>query len=154
MHKISILNYYFIFLVKLKMAEKLIGKWKCVSTENFDEFMKKLGVGFMARKVGASLKPNLTIEFDKNENKWLIRSETSVKTTTHSFLMNVEFEEEMVNGMIVKSVSSLSGNKMIHTQRDNDKVVCVITREVDNNDNQIVIFKAGDIEAKRVFKRA
>ena len=33
------------------MVDLLNGEWKCVEVENFDEFLKKLGVGFMARKI-------------------------------------------------------------------------------------------------------
>jgi hypothetical protein len=136
------------------MANNLVGNWKCVSNENFDEFLKKLGVGFMARKVGSSLKPYLKIVFNQADNKWNITSETSVKTSSVSFELNKEFDEESPDGKIFKTIASIDGNKIVHTQRDvNGKVICIVSREVCSNGEQVVVFKADDVEAKRVFRR-
>jgi fatty acid-binding protein 3 len=136
------------------MANELIGNWKCVSNENFDEFLKKLGVGFMPRKIGSNLKPNIKIEFNQAENKWSILSESSVKTSSISFEINKEFEEETFDGKKVKSTASLDGSKMVHTQIENGKVLCIVTREVNSNGEQVVILKADDVIAYRIFQRA
>ena len=133
------------------MAEKLVGKWKCIENENMDEFLKKLGVGFMIRKVGASLKPTVTITFEKGE--WIIKSETSVKNTVNTFKIDEEKDEELPDGKKVRSTTTLEGNKMIHTQRNNGTIVCIITREIDGTDQQIVILNADGVQARRVFKR-
>jgi hypothetical protein len=33
------------------MVDNLVGKWKCISNENMNEFLEKMNVGFMVRKV-------------------------------------------------------------------------------------------------------
>jgi hypothetical protein len=35
----------------------LVGTWNLESSENFEEYMKALGVGFATRKIGNSVKP-------------------------------------------------------------------------------------------------
>ena len=37
------------------MAEHFLGKFKLSKTENFDEFLKELGVGMIKRKVGVNI---------------------------------------------------------------------------------------------------
>ena len=136
------------------MVEKLVGKWKLSSSENFDEFMKKLGVGFMLRKLGNTLKPSLTIEFENGSNRWTMTSESTFKTTSVSFEINKEFDEETPDGRKVKSTVTIDGSKLVHTQRQDGKVICIMLREVDSNGDQICILKADDVEAKRVYRRA
>jgi fatty acid-binding protein 3 len=50
------------------MADKFVGKWNLIDSENFDEYMKKVGIGFVTRKMANSLKPVLTI--DVNGDHW------------------------------------------------------------------------------------
>ena len=135
------------------MAEKFLGKWKLSSSENFDEFMKKLGVGFVMRKLGNSLKPSLTIEYNEVENKWKITSVTSFKSLSICFELNKEFDEELHDGRKVKSTVTLEGNKLVHTQRQNGQVFCTFIRDINQNGEQVVILRADDVEAKRVFHR-
>ena len=42
---------------------------------------------------------------------------------------------------------------MIQTQREKEKILCIITRNVNQIGEQIVIFKADNVEAKRIFHR-
>ncbi len=152
------------------MVDNLVGKWKCISNENMNEFLEKMNVGFMVRKVitkkeyyflyynnfnfkiAANMKPTLTITF--NNGVWTIKSEATVKTTVHTFEVDKEFEEETPDGKKVKSSATISGQKMIHTQLDkNGNINCIISREVDKSGQQIVIFHKDGVEGKRVFER-
>ena len=38
-------------------ADPIVGKYRLLKTENFDEFMKKLGVGLVKRKLANSVSP-------------------------------------------------------------------------------------------------
>ena len=44
------------------MAEQFVGKWKLVESNNFDEYMKQVGVGFVTRKAAAAIKRLLFLE--------------------------------------------------------------------------------------------
>lgn len=114
------------------MSDAFIGEWKLTHSENFDELMKKLGVGMMTRKIGNTTKPNL--RFAKNGDEWTLTTISSIKTHAIKFKFNEEFQEETIDGRKVKSTVKRDGDKMVHTQKDKDgKVVCVITREITPN---------------------
>ena len=132
--------------------EKLVGKWKLSSSENFDEFMKKLGVGFVMRKLGNSMKPTLLIE-NIGENRWKITSITSIKSTSIYFELDKEFDEETHDGRKVKSIVIAEQDSIVHSQRENGKLLCSFTRFINQNGEQVVILKADNVEARRVFHR-
>lgn len=50
------------------MAEKFVGKWKLVESDNFDEYMKQVGVSFITRKAASALKRK---SFLFNKSKFL-----------------------------------------------------------------------------------
>jgi len=129
----------------------LDGKWKLETNENFDEYLKALGVSYMVRKMAGSQKPNLIITTDGNKTS--IKTESSMKTTELSFEFDQEFEENTVDGRKVKSlVHKDSGTKWTHTQKgDPDST---ITRELTDPNTLSITFEAKGVIAKRVFKRA
>jgi hypothetical protein len=71
-----------------------------VGDENFEEFLKEVGVGFAARLVAKNIKPRLTIS--ESGGKWTMRSEGAVKTITIEFVPGVEFDQTTPNGHEVK----------------------------------------------------
>jgi fatty acid-binding protein 3, muscle and heart len=67
-----------------------------VDGENFDEFMKELGVGMMMRMAAKSVKPRLVI--GENAGKWHIRSESTFRTVSYDFIPGVPFDETTPDG--------------------------------------------------------
>ena len=70
---------------------KLVGTWDLVESENFDEYMKELGVGFVTRKAAANIKPTVTITNDGN--KWCLKMASTLKSSEVNFVDGVEFDE-------------------------------------------------------------
>ena len=67
-----------------------------VDGENFDEFMKELGVGMVMRMAAKGVKPRLIIA--ENDKKWSIKSESTFKTVSYDFTPGVEFNETTPDG--------------------------------------------------------
>ena len=67
-----------------------------VDGENFDEFMKELGVGLVMRMAAKGVKPRLIIA--EHESKWTIKSESTFKTVSYDFTPGVEFNETTPDG--------------------------------------------------------
>ncbi len=67
-----------------------------VDAENFDAYMKEIGVGFALRMAAKGLKPRIIISEDNG--KWTIRSETTIKTVVLDFTPGVEFNETTPDG--------------------------------------------------------
>lgn len=73
------------------MVDAVLGTWKLTSSENFDELLKELGVGFMIRKLATAAKPN--VEISRDGDDWLVIGvtiESSFHITKKDLLWHVE----------------------------------------------------------------
>ncbi|XP_042907907.1 fatty acid-binding protein isoform X2 [Parasteatoda tepidariorum] len=129
------------------MAE-LCGKFKLVSSENFDEFMKAMGVGLVMRKAGVMSKP--VVEIKQDGDQFILKTTTTFKTTELKFKLNEEFEETRMDGSVCKTTVVLEDGKLVQKQCG-DKEVTII-REVEG-DTMKTICKVDDIESTRVYNR-
>jgi hypothetical protein len=127
------------------------GKWKLESSDNFDEYMKALGVGFMTRKVAATAKP--TVIISQSGAQWTLRSESSIKAVEFTFGFDEEFDEGTADGRKVKSVVHKdSDTKWTHTQKGD--VPSTITRELTDPNTLVMMCEAAGVTSKRVYKRS
>ncbi|TKC43537.1 hypothetical protein EI555_011038, partial [Monodon monoceros] len=85
------------------MSNKFLGTWKLVSSENFDDYMKALGVGLATRKLGDLAKPRVIIS--KKGDIITIRTESTFKDTEISFKLGQEFEETTADNRKTKSTT-------------------------------------------------
>uniref|UniRef100_A0AAZ3RKQ3 Cytosolic fatty-acid binding proteins domain-containing protein n=1 Tax=Oncorhynchus tshawytscha TaxID=74940 RepID=A0AAZ3RKQ3_ONCTS len=74
------------------MVDKFVGTWKMISSDNFDDYMKALGVGFATRQVGNRTKPSLIINMD-DQGMICVKSQSTFKTVEIKFKLNEPFEE-------------------------------------------------------------
>ncbi|KAG7168329.1 Sodium/calcium exchanger regulatory protein 1-like 1, partial [Homarus americanus] len=74
----------------------IAGKYTLDSSENFDEFMKALGVGMMLRKLGQTSKP--TVELTEKDGEWNMKTSTAMKTTEIKFKIGQEIDESTFDG--------------------------------------------------------
>ena len=79
---------------------QFVGKYTYESGENFDEFLKALGVGFILRNLAKTSKPTIEITLDGDE--YTIKTITTLKTTEIKFKLGEEFEENRMDGVKVK----------------------------------------------------
>nr|XP_009503098.1 PREDICTED: fatty acid-binding protein, adipocyte-like isoform X1 [Phalacrocorax carbo] len=73
------------------MCDQFVGTWKILSSENFEDYMKELGVGFATRKMAGVAKPSVTISI--NGDVITIKTESTFKNTEISFKLGEEFDE-------------------------------------------------------------
>uniref|UniRef100_A0A671X8W4 Cellular retinoic acid-binding protein 1 n=1 Tax=Sparus aurata TaxID=8175 RepID=A0A671X8W4_SPAAU len=73
------------------MVDAFCATWKLVDSENFDDYMKALGVGFATRQVGNVTKP--TVIISQEGDKVVIRTQSTFKNTEISFKLGEEFDE-------------------------------------------------------------
>uniref|UniRef100_A0A6Q2XZL6 Cytosolic fatty-acid binding proteins domain-containing protein n=1 Tax=Esox lucius TaxID=8010 RepID=A0A6Q2XZL6_ESOLU len=73
------------------MVDAFCATWKLVDSENFDEYMKSLGVGFATRQVGNVTKPTVIIA--KEGDQVVIKTQSTFKNTEISFKLGEEFDE-------------------------------------------------------------
>lgn len=131
------------------MANVFVGKWNMESSDNFDNYMKAVGVGSVMAALGSKAKPTLYISIDGNT--WTLKSETTFKTSTVTFQIGVECDETTADDRQMKTTFTLNGNELVQDQKG--ALPSVITRTVDG-DKMTVICKAKDVVSTRIYKRA
>jgi hypothetical protein len=110
-------------------SETFVGNWKLNSSENFDEYMKEIGVNFAMRKIGGATKPN--VKFEVNGDEWTFTTTSTLRTHVVKYRLNQEFDEETLDGRKCRTTFTLEDNKLVQTQRDqNGTILSVLTREI------------------------
>lgn len=122
-------------------------KYKLASSENFEEVMQELGVGWITRKLGNAASP--VVELTENNGEYSFTSKSTFKNTDLRFHIGKEFEEETPDGRTVKSVITQKGNVLTHVQ-SGDKTTTII-RTFTPEEIKMVI-KVGDIVSTRIYK--
>ena len=96
------------------MAE-CTGKYRLSTSENFEDFMKILGVGLITRKLGNKASPTVTITKDGDEFSF---KQESFKTSEFKFKVGVPFEEVTADGRkVVSTMTQQAANVMTHEMK-------------------------------------
>jgi len=123
-------------------------KYKLDRSENFDEFLKELGVNFVVRKMAGST--TSTVELvDEGNNNYSFNTVSSFRSSSVKFQPGVEFIESRMDGEEVPCIITFEGNKMIQVQKGSKPITMVRTF---TDDELFLTLKIGDLEAKRWFK--
>uniref|UniRef100_A0A8C3XHA2 Peripheral myelin protein 2 n=1 Tax=Cyanoderma ruficeps TaxID=181631 RepID=A0A8C3XHA2_9PASS len=109
------------------MCNRFVGTWKLISSENFDDYMKELGVGLATRKLGGLARPDVIISM--KGDTVTIRTESTFKNTTISFKLGQQFDETTADDRKVK-VSKRKGS-LVEVQKWNGKETTIKRRLVD-----------------------
>ncbi|XP_026271769.1 fatty acid-binding protein, muscle isoform X1 [Frankliniella occidentalis] len=124
-------------------------KYKLDSSENFDDFMKALGVSFVTRQVGNAVSPvvHLTVDGDK----YTLTSTSSFKTSTISFKLGEPFDQETPDGRKVKATITLEGdNTLVENQEGSGKTTKIV-REFSANEIKMIL-TVDNIVCTRIYK--
>ncbi|XP_053565110.1 fatty acid-binding protein, brain [Bombina bombina] len=132
------------------MVDAFCATWKLVDSQNFDEYMKALGVGFATRQVGNVTKP--TVIISKEGDKVVIRTQSTFKNTEISFKLAEEFDEATADDRNCKSTVTLEGDKLVHVQKWDGKETKFV-REI-KDDKMVMTLTFGDIVSVRQYEKA
>ncbi|XP_073948127.1 fatty acid binding protein isoform X2 [Choristoneura fumiferana] len=124
-------------------------KYKLESSENFDEFMKTLGVGLITRKAANALSP--TVELKKDGDQYVLVTSSTFKTTEMKFKPGEEFDEERADGVMTKSVCTFEGNKIKQVQKAPDGLEVHYVREFSPEELKAVM-TVKDVTCTRLYK--
>lgn len=92
-------------------------KYSLSESTNFDSYMKELGVGFFARRVGNITSP--TIELKKEGDEYSMITNTLFGEEVKRFKSGQPFDEVAFDGSPIKSVITVDGNKFVHNVGSN-----------------------------------
>ncbi|CAI9561077.1 unnamed protein product [Staurois parvus] len=133
------------------MVDTFCATWKLVDSQNFDEYMKALGVGFATRQVGNVTKP--TVIISQEGDKVVIRTQSTFKNTEISFKLGEEFDEATADDRNCKeSTVTLEGDKLVHVQKWDGKETKFV-REIKDG-KMVMTLTFGDIVSVRQYEKA
>ncbi|XP_054903804.1 fatty acid binding protein 4b [Poeciliopsis prolifica] len=133
------------------MVEQFVGKWTLVSSDNFDEYMKAVGMSFATRQMGNLAKPNLVISVG-DDGVISIKAESTLKTTAIQFKLNEEFNETTADGRDAKSIFTFENGKLVQKQSWEGKTT-TLEREV--QDGKLTAkCVMDDVVAVRTYEKA
>ncbi|XP_068023748.1 fatty acid-binding protein, liver-like [Melanerpes formicivorus] len=122
------------------------GKYELQSQENFEPFMKAIGLPDDQIQKGKDIKSTSEIVQDGKKFKFTVT--TGSKVITNEFTLGEEFEFTLPTGQKAKAVFNLEGdNKLVGTMQGMTYV-----NEL-NGDIMTSVVTMGDIAYKRVNKR-
>ncbi|XP_034278225.1 myelin P2 protein-like [Pantherophis guttatus] len=131
------------------MVEQFLGTWKLILSENFDEYMKELGINFAQRQLGSLAKPKVIITMGKDVIT--IRTETIFTVNEISFQLDQEFEERTIDNRLAKSIVTKDNDTLIHIQKWNGNHTTIKRKIVDGN--MVLEYIFNDVISTRVYKR-
>lgn len=139
----------FFFNYNLIIAEIWAGKkYTNYQSENFDEYMKALGVGFFTRVAGNTVTP--TVELIKNSgNTYTLKTTSTFRNSEITFELGKEFDEVTLDGRNVKSKMTLEGNVL--TQQQGGDPPSTIIREFGDKEMTTTL-KVKDITSVRKYR--
>ncbi|CAJ0915311.1 unnamed protein product, partial [Mesorhabditis belari] len=128
------------------------GRWKCVSSERFDDYMAAVGVPIFVRMIAANVQVTLVIKVDGN--RYQCRQESAFNTTELNFTLDEEFVETTPDGRKFNTTCTLEDGKVVQRQKainpsDKDST---ITRFIEN-DRLVTILECGEVNARREYER-
>ncbi|KAM8833534.1 fatty acid binding protein 7, brain, a [Synchiropus picturatus] len=132
------------------MVEAFCATWKLVDSQNFDEYMKAIGVGFATRQVGNVTKPTVVISQDGD--KVVVKTLSTFKNTEISAKLGEEFDETTPDDRRVKSTFSMDGDKFVHEQKWDGKQSTFV-REIKDGKMVMTLTFEG-VVAVRTYEKA
>uniref|UniRef100_A0A8C7EW90 Fatty acid binding protein 12 n=1 Tax=Neovison vison TaxID=452646 RepID=A0A8C7EW90_NEOVI len=131
------------------MVDQLQGTWKSISCENFEKYMKELGIGRASRKLACLAKPIVTIS--TQEDMITIKTKSIFKNNEISFKLGEEFEETTPGGHKTKSVVTFDKDSLIQVQDWDGKENTIRRKLVDGK--MVVESAVNNVICTRTYER-
>ncbi|XP_071396516.1 fatty acid-binding protein, adipocyte-like [Centroberyx affinis] len=132
------------------MVEQFVGTWKMTASDNFDEYMKAIGVGFATRQMGNMAKPNLLFSVD-DAGVVSMKSQSTFKTTEIQFKLNEEFDETTADDRKTKTIITVENGKLVQKQTWDGKTT-TLEREIQDG-KLIAKCVMDDVVAVRTYEK-
>ncbi|KAI8117152.1 hypothetical protein FF38_02101 [Lucilia cuprina] len=132
------------------MIDNFLGqKYILKKSENFDAYMKELGVGLTLRKMGNTLVSQCQLKRN-DDNIYTFTLETPYHCCSINFELNKEFTELTLDNREVRTICRLEDNIFIQKQQAEGLKSTKIVREYKDNELRTTL-TVGDVKAVRIY---
>ncbi|XP_004594588.1 fatty acid-binding protein, intestinal [Ochotona princeps] len=127
------------------------GTWKVCQNDNYDNFMEKMGINVMKRKLAAH--DNLKVTIKQDGNKFTVKESSTFRTIDIVFELGVTFNYTLADGTEVSGAWTLEGNKLVgkFKRLDNGNELNTFREIIGGELVQTYTYEG--VEAKRHFKK-
>ncbi|XP_072884614.1 fatty acid-binding protein, brain-like [Hemitrygon akajei] len=129
--------------------EAFVGTWRLVDSDNYDNYMRELGMDFTARQLGNVNKPTLVIKMD--QDKITLQNLSTFRSTEITFVLGKPFDEHTSDNRKCKTVVTFDGRKLTQTQKWDGKQTTLV-REVKDG-KLILTLTFNDVVSVRTYER-
>ena len=130
------------------------GKYTRTEEEKYEDFLAKLGLGYMMRKAATVSNPTMEIT-EVSPGKWKMVTSTKLKSVELVFEFDTEFEEKTADGRTCKTKVTKEGDNIWVTnqiaQKSGEKNVKVI-REFSDKGIAVQMI-CDDVVSKQFYTR-
>ncbi|KAF4071228.1 hypothetical protein AMELA_G00283660 [Ameiurus melas] len=95
--------------------EAFFASWKFVKCENFDDYLKAIGLNDELRSIANVIKPVFT--FSQEDDIVVIKTQTVINEHESRFRLGEEFDDKANDGRVCKTIITLDGDKLIQVQK-------------------------------------
>ncbi|OWF39777.1 cellular retinoic acid-binding protein 1-like [Mizuhopecten yessoensis] len=136
-----------------QIKDSLVGKWKMDRSENFEEFLKEVGVNMVLRKLAPLAKPTMNISIEGETIK--IITDIAVRREEDFFKLDEVFEKER-EGEMFRGCATWEDGKLKITgtplnSKSKMKAPTIYRERV--GDEMLLTMCVSDVVCKRYFKR-
>merc|ERR1712212_1087503 len=128
----------------------LVGSYTLTTSDNFDEFMKALGVGLMMRKMGATVTPTLTVK--EADGQYTVTTSSTFKSSEITFRLGEPVKETTMDGREAMSTFTLEGNTLTQKQEASKGASSTYIRIFKEKELE-TICECNGVKATRIYKR-
>uniref|UniRef100_A0A8R1I1V2 Lipocln_cytosolic_FA-bd_dom domain-containing protein n=1 Tax=Caenorhabditis japonica TaxID=281687 RepID=A0A8R1I1V2_CAEJA len=130
----------------------IAGKWNYVSAENFDEYMKEVGIGWAVRTIANKTKP--TLEFTVSGDDWTMNSNSTFKNYTLKWTIGKQFDEKTADGRDVSNLFTIENDRLVQIETGkNGGKDSRIERYIENGKLYIVC-TSSNVKCTRIYAKA
>lgn len=126
------------------------GKFEMASSDdNYDAFLKAIGVGMMQRNLAGKAKP--TEEITESGGRYTLKTLTALKNTEINFVLGEEFDEETFDGRKARSTVTQDGAKFVQVQKYGEDEATIVRTFAERS--MEVSYSAKGVTSIRTFHR-
>ncbi|XP_051892160.1 fatty acid-binding protein, brain-like [Pristis pectinata] len=129
--------------------EAFVGTWRLVDSENYDSYMRELGMNFATRQLGNVTKPTTVIKVDGDQVT--LQSFSTYRSTEITFILDKPFDEHTTDNRNCKTVVTFEGEKLIQIQKWDGKQTTLV-REI-RDGKLILTLTLNDVVSVRTYER-
>ncbi|XP_017281967.1 fatty acid binding protein 4b [Kryptolebias marmoratus] len=132
------------------MVERFYGTWKLNDSENFDDYLKEVGVLLPMRLMASASKPTLEVK-EEAGGMISVKASSTFSKVELKFKLGEECEDNTADGRKAKSTFTYEDGKLVQKQAWDGKTTTLV-REIQNGELLTTCEMNGVVSVRKYMK--